>query len=154
MGVTPPGKDTGQTVARTTVMVNVVTAYERVHFTLDREHLTVQWPVTLLGVVPVGIRHYVTPLSAITGMRLVRVLLPSRLLVAGLGGLLLVALDLPGWLAGLVAAVSLGFVLLGVVAAVRIEAESGSETIPVCYLQRRRVAEFIARVPVARPGPP
>ena len=146
MATQPAPDETVRALADTQLMVNVVTAYEKVRFRLTAGHLRVDWPETVLGVIPFRRLHLTVPLPELTSMRLVRVVFPTRLAVVALVAFCLYAFDMPPVGVAILMLVAVLFVLLSFVNAVEITREGDRLTIPVCWLQRRRAGDFIAVV--------
>jgi len=133
-------------IERLQVWVNVVTAYEKVRLRLARDHFAANWPVTVLGVIPTRRADLEVALEDLRSIRLIMVSFPSRLVVVGVMALPAVFLELPLAVTGLCLAGAVMFLLLSFVAAIEVTDSTGVTTIPVCLLQRRRVAAFIDAV--------
>ena len=151
MPVPGPSRAAARVIAEDRVMVNMVTAYERVRFTLTDRALEADWPVPLLGVIPVRRVRRRFPLETIRSVRLVPVVFPSRFVVVVALALLPIVFALPVAVAAFTGLLAVLFLLLSVVAAVEIVTDERTSTIPVCALQRRNVSEFIAAVRATLP---
>jgi hypothetical protein len=142
-------ESTARVIAESRMMVNVVTAYESVAFRLTDTALEADWPVPILGVLPVRRVRREIPLSRVRSIRLVPVVFPSRFLVMTLLALAPAAFRFPFVVTLVAGAFALLFLLLSVVLAVEITADDGTTTIPVCALQRERARGFIDEVRAA-----
>jgi hypothetical protein len=128
------------------VMVNVATPYQHVSFSLSESGLSIEWPRSILGVIPVRIDHLDLDLPDVSSIRLTHTVIPTRLAVAiGFLSLLLIV-DLPPFAAALTLILGIWFLLLSVVGAVEVIHTRGRSLIPVCLLQRRSVEEFVSQV--------
>lgn len=145
MGTAPQSATSRGTGTRElAVIVNVVTAYQQVLLRLDPDTLTIDSPVAWLGVVPHARRFLEVPRSAIRGAVVAPAVFPSRLLVAAVIGGLPWFVPLPT--AVVVACSLLGFLflLLSVVASIRIDTTAGERhVVPVCWFERRAVQAFL-----------
>lgn len=146
MGSSPPFDSRASVLAKESVMVNVVTPYLWVHFTLTQAKVCIEWPRSILGAIPIGQTRLEVPLPELHRFRMTHTLIPRRLLViAGLISLLVI-LDLPRYLIGIAVMLVIWFLLLTVVGAVEVHHAGGRSTIPVCLLQRRSTEDFIEQV--------
>ncbi len=141
--------DRAPPLADVTVMVNAVTAYEKVHLTLSPVELSADWPGTLLGVIPISREQLYVDLNDIRTIQLVPVVFPSRLVLVPLFAFLPVIAGLPLAMGVVSITIAVLFLLLGVVSAIDVRHPDGVTRIPVCWLQRNAVREFIASVRVA-----
>lgn len=137
-------------VAEARLMVNVLTAYERVRLRLGRRLLHADWPETVLGIVPIRRNRLVVPLAEVRSIRLTSAFFPTRLLVVGVVFLFAAAFDPPPLVTASLGLVALLFALLGVVAAIEITTAETRAIIPVCWLQRTRALGFIDMVERSR----
>lgn len=140
-----------QVIAESRLMVNVVTAYEKVAFRLTDAALEADWPVPILGVIPMRRMQREIALARLRSIRLVPVVFPSRFVVMTVLALAPVVLQLPFVVTLVVGVLALLFLLLSVVVAVEITADEGTTTIPVCALQRKRARRFIDEVRAVLP---
>ncbi len=132
-------------VAEARVITNVVTAYMKVRFTLTTQRLSIAWPATVLGVVPVRRQELDVPLGAVADVRMAAAFFPARLAVALAVVALLFSSDLPALGVGLLGLLATLFVLLSYVATVRVVLADGTRrVVPVCWLRRHRVRSFVA----------
>lgn len=128
------------------VMVNVATPYQHVSFWLDESGLRIEWPHSILGVVPLRVDHLDLRLSDLSSIRLTHTVIPTRLAVSfGFLSLLLIV-DLSRLAAAFTLVLGIWFLLLSVVGAVEVVHTKGRSLIPVCLLQRRSVEEFVSLV--------
>ena len=153
MGSPRPSDSQVPVLAEESVMVNVVTPYQWVHFTLTHAAVCIEWPVSILGAIPIRQTRLEVPLHELHRLRMTHTLIPRRLLFVAVVTSLLVILDLPRYLVGLAAMLVVWFLLLTVVGAVEVHHAGGRSTIPVCLLQRRATLDFIEEVwSTAAPG--
>ena len=142
----PPPASRAPVLATESVMVNVVTPYQWVHFTLTPAAVCIEWPVSILGAIPIRQTRLEVPLPELNRFRMTHTLIPRRLLVVVALASLLVVFDLPSYLIGAVVMLVIWFLLLTVVGAVEVHHDGGRKTIPVCLLQRRATEDFIEQV--------
>ena len=153
MGSSRPSDSRAPILAKESVMVNAVTPYQWVHFTLTSTAVCIEWPVSILGAVPIRQARLEVPLPELHRFRMTHILIPSRLLVVAALAALLVILDLPSYLIGIAVMLIIWFLLWTVVGAVEVHHAGGRSTIPVCLLQRRATQDFIEQVwRTAAPG--
>jgi hypothetical protein len=127
------------------VMVNVVTAYQRIRLRLDADTLTIDAPIAWLGVVPHGRRVIDLPRAGISVARIAPTVFPSRLIVAAALVALPWLVPLPAAIAVLSSVLAFLFLLLSVVASIRVEMSNGERHIvPVCWFERGAVVAFLA----------
>lgn len=145
MSQASPGQSRSGRVAEARVITNVVTAYMKVRFTLTTQRLSIAWPATVLGVVPVRRRELDVPLGAVAAIRMSAAFFPARLAVALAAVALLFMGNLPALGVGLLGLLATVFVLLSYVATVQVALSDGTRrVVPVCWLQRHRVTSFVA----------
>ena len=158
MGSSRPSDSRAQVLAKESVMVNAVTPYQWVHFTLTPTAVRIEWPVAILGAFPIRKTQLEVPLDELDRFRMRHILIPSRLIVVLALASLLLTFDLPRYLIGVAVMAVIWFVLLTLVGAVEVHHAGGRSTIPVCLLQRRTTQGFIDRVSSAtganEKGPP
>lgn len=128
------------------VMVNVVTPYQTVDFSLTADDLSIEWPRSFLGVVPIGRARLEIPLSELLSMRLIHTVAPTRLIVVVLLASLLVVFDHPRWLSAIIMILGIWFLLLAVIGATEVIHTGGRSVVPVCLLQSRTARDFIDEV--------
>ena len=131
MGSSRPSDSRTPVLAKESVMVNVATPYQWVHFTLTNTTVCIEWPVSILGAIPIRQTRLEVPLTDLQRFRMTHILIPRRLLFAAVLGSLLVMLDLPRFLTGVAVALVIWFLLLTVVGAVEVHHTDGRTTIPV-----------------------
>lgn len=146
MGPSLPSEARTDVLARESVMANVVTPYQRVDFMLTPTALRIAWRESILGVIPVRSACLEVELPDLLQMRMTHVFIPTRLIVAALLGSLPFLADFPRYLNGIMIALGLWFLLLGVVGAVEVYYTGGRSVIPVCLLQRQATQDFISQV--------
>ena len=146
MGSSRPSDSQAPVLAEESVMVNVVTPYQWVRFTLTDAAVCIEWPVSILGAIPIRQARLEVPLPELHRFRMTHTVIPSRLLFVAFLTSLLVILDLPRYLVGVAVMLVVWFLLLTVVGAVEVHHARGRSTIPVCLLQRRATKDFIEQV--------
>lgn len=146
MGSSQSSDSPTSVVAKESVMVNVVTPYQLVHFTLTNTLLRIEWPVSILGVVPIRHTQLQVQLSELHSIHMAHTVIPIRLIVVAVLASLPFLFDLPPYLIGGISALAVWFLLLAVVGAVKVQHAGGRSTIPVCLLQRRASQRFIEQV--------
>ena len=146
MGSPRPSDSRAPVLVEESVMVNAVTPYQWVHFTLTHTAVCIEWPVSVLGAVPIRRTRLEVPLPELHRFRMIHTVIPRRLLFVAVLASLLVIVDLPRYLVGVAAMLVLWFLLLTVVGAVEVHHAGGRATIPVCLLQRRAAEDFIEKV--------
>lgn len=146
MGSSRPSDSRASVLAKESVMVNVVTPYQWVHFTLTQAAVRIEWPRSILGAIPIEQLRLEVPLPELHRFRMTHTLIPSRLLVVAVLATLLVIFDLPPYVVGITVMLVIWFLLLTIVGAVEIHHTGGRSTIPVCLLQRRATQGFIEQV--------
>ena len=146
MGSSRPSDSRAPVLAKESVMVNAVTPYQWVHFTLTQTVVRIEWPVSILGAIPIRQTCLEVPLPELHRFRMTHTLIPRRLVFLVVFTSLLVILDLPRHLTGIAVMLVIWFMLLTVVGAVEVHHSDGRTTIPVCLLQRRTTEHFIEQV--------
>ena len=143
---------TAGTALETRVLTNMVTPYVRVYLALAGGVVTVEWWAMALGVVPLRRRRLALPLEQVSSLRARGVLFPARLVVAlGLVAVLYLV-SLPAWGVALAGLGALVFLLLSFVDALEVRHEGGTQLIPFCFWQRRRVIGWVRAVAARRAG--
>ena len=130
-------------------MVNVATPYQRVRFELARDDLHIEWPQSILGVLPVRLLRLQIPLVDLQSIRFTHTVVPTRLVLALGLALLPVVADLPRLLTSFAVVLAVWFLLLSIIGCVEVVHAEERTTVPVCLLQKRSVVGFLARVPRA-----
>lgn len=146
MGSSWPSDSRAPILAKESVMVNAVTPYQWVHFTLTQNAVRIEWPVSILGAIPIRQTWLEVPLPELHRFRMTHTLIPRRLLFLVFLTSLLVIVDLPRYLFGVAVMLVIWFMLLTVVGAVEVDHSGGRTTIPVCLLQRRATEDFVEQV--------
>ena len=128
------------------LMVNVITAYQHLRLRLTDRGLFIEWPVAVLGVVPVRRRQIDVPLSSVRSIEMAPLVFPSRLVVVV--GLVALAtyVDIPLWGTALLGLAAILFLFLSFVISIRVDTTETTTAIPVCWLQRKRASQFIDSV--------
>lgn len=127
-------------------MVIVVTRYQWVHFSLTRDAVCIESPVSILGAIPIRQTRLEVPLPELQGIRMAHKLIPSRLLVVAVLVTIPLMLDLPRYFIGATVALEIWFMLLTAIGTVEVRHAGGRSSIPVCLLQRRTIQSFIEKV--------
>lgn len=133
--------------ASVVLITNGVSWYLRSRLAVDREKLTVITPRTILGLVPIGTRRFAVGLPDLETVAIGSKLNPDRLAVAAGFGLAAAfgGLGTVGTLLCSVGAVA--FLLLAVIAVLRIESSNHPPAaVPVCLAHLRRARRFIADI--------
>lgn len=124
------------------VRTNSITPFLRVRMRVSGAAVNVSWTQTVVGLVPLRRRSASCPDRA--DARLAPRFFPDRALFSLLS--LAVALSTSGWLkpvAGVVAGVT---AILSVVMVLNLPEAGGSTArVPVCWLHRRRIADFLRK---------
>ena len=155
MGSSRPSDSGTQVLAKESVMVNAVTPYQWVHFTLTPAAVSIEWPVSILGAIPIRQTRLDVPLAELLRFRMTHAIIPRRAAFVVLLATLLVILDLPRYLFGVALMLVIWLLLLTVVGVVEVHHTRGRSIIPVCLLQRRATEDFVDQVwRVAFPGSP
>lgn len=153
VGTTGPSAGSQGAPARElAVIVNVVTAYQRILIRLDADTLTIDTPTTWLGIVPHGRRVIDVARTQIRDACIAPAVFPTRLVVAiGLAAAVALASP-PALLAVAGSVVALLFLLLSVVASIRIDTLTGDRhVVPVCWFERRAVQSLLADLEESAP---
>ncbi len=130
------------TVASATVMSNSVTPYMTVDLRVSDGRLRVRWTEATLGVIPRRRRSLGIPLDDIRELRVVHEVIPLHLLIAvAVAG---AAAFSPPWLQLPLLPLAVLFLLVGVIATLRITWDAGRLSVPVCALQRHRIGTVLA----------
>lgn len=146
MGSSRPSDSRAPVLAKQSVMVNAVTPYQWVQFTLTESAVRIEWPVSILGAIPIRQASLEVPLPELHRFRMTHKLILRRLLFLVVLTSLLISLDLPRYLFGFAVMLVIWFLLLTVVGAVEVDHSAGRTTIPVCLLQRRATEGFVEQV--------
>lgn len=141
-----PTGDQGAMLAEESVLVNVVTPYQAVHFSLTPDAVRIDWPQSILGIVPVGRVGLDVPLDDLERFRLTHTLILSRLLVFAAVASIPFLIDLPRWGIGIIVILAAWLLLVSVVGAVEVRHAGERTVIPVCLLQSKAVRDFIDQV--------
>lgn len=133
-------------IAEAVLLTNGVSWYLRSRLWADRTSIVVETPRTILGLVPIGMRSFTTPLDGRTSLSLSWRVHPERLAVSA--ALALLAAAGPGPVGTVLTVVgAVAFLLLGIIAVVRIErVDSAPATVPVCLAHLPRARRFIEEV--------
>lgn len=130
------------------LLTNGVSWYLRSHLMIDRHNLEGTTPRTMLGLLPIGERRFAVNLRDVRAT-LGTKLHPDRLLVALLLGLWGAFGGLGTAPRAIVIVGAVAFLLLGFIAAIRIEDQSSRPVIvPVCLAHLPRARRFVTLVTV------
>lgn len=128
-------------------MVNVVTAYQRTRIHLDAHALTIDTPVAWLGVVPHDRRVIDVPRAEIRDARIAPAFFASRLVVAAGFATLPRVASVPPAPTVVCSMVAVLFLMLSVVASIRIETLTGDRhVVPICWFERHAVRSLLSDV--------
>ena len=136
----------GTLLVDTSVFVNVVTPYLTVRLTLSPSEMSISWPRTILGLIPVGREEVRLHPKSVRSIRLAPVVFWRRLALVPVLVALPVATKAPLPFAVVCLILAMVFLVLGVVAGIEVRHPAGRSTIAVCWLQRDISRRFIADV--------